>query len=111
MVLLSGIWLLLRFKNGERPHLTRDSMDYTREVVVLDLSVLHPRREVSHLSVISVVREPHFRAYVEDLSAVNDDTTIVDDVLVDHWPIYQVQWFDDCAGKETLTCQYRTGCP
>ena len=52
----------------------------------LDLTMLHPRCEVSQLSVVAVVRHPHFRPDVKNLVVVNDDATVVDDILVHHGP-------------------------
>ena len=56
------------------------------QIVILDLSVLHPRREVPHFPVVPVVREPHLRPDVYNLVAVDDDSAVVDDVLVDDRP-------------------------
>ena len=54
--------------------------------MVLYLAMFHPRREVPHLPVVSVVREPHLWANVQDLASVDNDSTVVDDVLMNDRP-------------------------
>ena len=67
-------------------YLSGNSMDDPRQVMVLHLPMLHPRRKIPHLPVIPIVRQPHLRANVQDLVPVDDDSTVVDDVLVDNGP-------------------------
>lgn len=55
--------------------------------MVFDLAMLHPRRKPPQLAVITIVRHPHLRADEEDLSVVNNNTAVVDDVLVNHRPV------------------------
>ena len=57
--------------------------------MIFHLSMFHPRCEVSHFTIIAVVREPHLRADVENLPTVDDYATVVDDILVDHRPCYR----------------------
>lgn len=67
-------------------HLPAHCMNDSREIVILDLPMLHPWSEVPHLSVVAVVREPHLRADVEDLPAVDDDSAVVDHILMHDRP-------------------------
>lgn len=55
--------------------------------MILDLTVFHPWREVTKLSIVPVIRHPHLRPDMQDFVIVDDDSTIVDHVLVDHRPI------------------------
>ena len=48
--------------------------------------MLLPGGEVSHLPIVPVIRKPHLRADEENLVVVNDDTAVVDDVLVRYGP-------------------------
>ena len=48
--------------------------------------MLLPSGEVSHLAIVPVIRKPHLRADEENLVVVNDDTAVVDDVLVRYGP-------------------------
>lgn len=61
-------------------------MNDPREIVVLDLSMLHPWGEVPHLPVVPVVREPHLRTDVDDFPAVDDDSAVVDHILMNNGP-------------------------
>lgn len=61
-------------------------MDDTREVVILSLPMLRPWREIPHLPIIPVVCQPHFRANVQNFLAIDDDSTVVYDVLMNDRP-------------------------
>lgn len=54
--------------------------------MVFGLSVLRPWREVSQFAVVAVVSHPHLRADKQDLSVVDDNAAVVDDILVRHGP-------------------------
>ena len=56
--------------------------------MILDLSMLHPGGEVPHFPVVAIIGKPHFRANVENTTAVYDDPTVVDYVLVHHRPVF-----------------------
>lgn len=45
-----------------------------------------PRREVSQLAIIPVVRHPHLRPDEEDLFVVDDNPAVIDYVLVYYRP-------------------------
>ena len=62
-------------------------MDDPGQVMVLPLAMLGPRRKVSKLTVVSIVRHPHLGADKEDFSVMDDNPAIVDDALVNHRPI------------------------
>lgn len=55
--------------------------------MILALAVLCPRGKVPHFSIISVVREPHLRSNKENLSVINNNTTVIDNILVDDGPV------------------------
>lgn len=50
--------------------------------MILPLAMLHPRGEVPHLAVVTIVSKPHLRTDEEDLLVVDDNATVVDYVLV-----------------------------
>jgi hypothetical protein len=54
--------------------------------MVLPLTVFLPGRKVAQLAVIPVIREPHLRAYEEDLAIMHEYATVVYHILVHHWP-------------------------
>ena len=55
--------------------------------MIFPFTVFHPRCEVSHLSVIPIVREPHLGADQQDLFVVHDHPAVVDHILVRDWPV------------------------
>ena len=67
-------------------YLTGNLCDDAWQVVVLNLTMLHPRSEVAHLPVVTVIGQPHLRANMQDLVVVNDYATVVDNVLMHDWP-------------------------
>jgi hypothetical protein len=54
--------------------------------MVFPLLMFRPRCEKSKFSIITVIRQPHFGADEKYLLIVNDDTAIVNHVLVHHRP-------------------------
>ena len=54
--------------------------------MILPFVMLGPRSEVAKFAVVAIIREPHFGTDEDDLAIVDDDTTIIGDVLVHHWP-------------------------
>ena len=54
--------------------------------MVLSLAMFCPWREVAHLAVIPVVRQPHFWTNEEDLTVMDDNSTVIDDILVNDRP-------------------------
>ena len=54
--------------------------------MVVRLAVLLPRREISQLAIVAVVRQPHLRTDEKDLVVVNNDTTIINNIFVGNWP-------------------------
>ena len=54
--------------------------------MVVRLAVLLPRREVSQLAIVAIVREPHLWTDEENLLVVADDAAVVGDGLVRHRP-------------------------
>ena len=67
-------------------NLTSNALDHSWEIMVFSLTVFCPLREVAHLAVIPVIRQPHFWPNEEDLTVVDDNSTVVDDVLVNDRP-------------------------
>ena len=63
-------------------YLASNSLDDARHIMVLNLTVLHPRREPSQLTIVSVIRQPHLWADEQNFSVVNDNPAIVDYILV-----------------------------
>lgn len=72
--------------NANSPDLAGHRMNNSWQVMIFDLTVLHPRCEVSKLSVVSVVGQPHLWADMKDFVIVDDHSAIVDHVLVDDGP-------------------------
>ena len=54
--------------------------------------MLHPWREVSKFSIVSVVSKPHLGSDEGNLSIIDNHATVVDDILVYDWPI---SWIKD----------------
>ncbi len=54
--------------------------------MVLSLTMLLPWCEVTHFPIITVIGEPHLWTDQDDFAVVNNDTTIVVDVLVNNGP-------------------------
>jgi hypothetical protein len=48
--------------------------------------MLVPRSEIPKFAIVSIVSQPHLWTDEEDLSVVNDDSTVVDHILVHDWP-------------------------
>lgn len=93
-------------------YLTGDGMDNPGEIVVFDLAVLHPRRKPPQLTVVAVVRHPHLRANEEYLAIMDNNTAVVDDVLVYHRPNeILINTFLGPKWESTLTSLYRKRCP
>ena len=67
-------------------NLTSNTLDHPWKIVVFSLTMFCPWSEVAHLAVIPVIRQPHLWPNKEDLTVVNDNSTVVDDVLVNHRP-------------------------
>ncbi len=67
-------------------YLTSDRLDNSRQIMVLSLTMLLPRCEVTHFPIITVIGEPHLWTDQDDFAVVNNDTTIVVDVLVNNGP-------------------------
>ncbi len=54
--------------------------------MVFPLSMLRPRREKTQLTIITVVGKPHLRADEQNFLVVDNNSAIVDDVLVHNGP-------------------------
>lgn len=61
--------------------------DHPGKEMILPLSMLRPRCEVPHLTIITVIGKPHLRADKQNLSVVYDDPAVIDYVLVYDWPV------------------------
>ena len=61
-------------------------MDNSRKIMVFGLTMLLPRGEIAHLSVVTIICKPHLWADEDDLTVMNNDSTIVVYVLVNNWP-------------------------
>ena len=71
-------------------YLASNSLDDARHIMVLNLTVLHPRREPPKLAVIPVIRHPHLRADQQNLATMNNNAAVVDHILVHDRPICTV---------------------
>jgi hypothetical protein len=67
-------------------YLLGNRLNYTRQVVVFPLAVLHPRCEVAQFAVISVIREPHLGADEDNSFVMYDHPAVVNYVLVYNGP-------------------------
>lgn len=67
-------------------HLIGHRLNNPRQEMVLPLPMFLPRREVPQLAIVSVIGEPHLRADEEDLFVMNDNTAVIDHVLVHYGP-------------------------
>ena len=67
-------------------NLFRDRLDDSGQEMVLPLTMFHPWCEISHLTIITVVSKRQFWTDQKDLLVVNDDSTVVNHVLVHDWP-------------------------
>lgn len=47
-----------------------------------------PRSEPPQFAVITIIRHPHLGSDEQDLAIKDDQSTVVKDVLVDHWPVH-----------------------
>lgn len=54
--------------------------------MILPLLVFRPRCEKPKLSVVTIIRQPHFRANEKYLFIVDDDTAVVNHIFVRHRP-------------------------
>ena len=54
--------------------------------MILDLAMLHPRREPAEFPVVAVVRHPHLRTDEKNLTIVDDYTAVVDHIFVHYRP-------------------------
>ena len=54
--------------------------------MVFPLAVLHPRCEVAHFTIISVIREPHLGADKDNFFVMYDDPAVVNYILVYNRP-------------------------
>ena len=68
-------------------HLASNGVYHSRKVVVLPLAMFLPRCEVAHLTIVAIVCKPHLWSNQEDFTVVDDDATVVIDVLVDNGPM------------------------
>lgn len=66
--------------------LTSNFLYHTRQIVVLDLSLLHPWGKVSQFSVVSIVSEEHLGPNQKNFTIKYDDTAIVFYSLVHDGP-------------------------
>lgn len=55
--------------------------------MILALAVLCPWGKVPHFSIIPVVRKPHLRSNKENFSVINNNATVIDNILVDDGPV------------------------
>ena len=65
-------------------------MNDSGKIVVLDFSMLHPRRKITQFSVVAIVGHPHLRPDVENLVVVYDYSAVVNDVFVYDGPTFNV---------------------
>ena len=86
-------------------YLSSNGRKYTRKIVVLHLSVFHPRREPAKLAIVSIVRHPHLRADEQNFRVVNDDSAIINDIFVHHWPENGFVNLCKCESWTSLTCR------
>lgn len=67
-------------------NLTSNALDRSWKIVIFSLTMFCPSREVAHLTVISVVRQPHLWPNKENLTIMDDDSAVIDDVLMNDRP-------------------------
>ena len=54
--------------------------------MIFPLTMFLPWREKSQFTIIAVISKPHLWSNHEDFLVVNDDSTVIDDVLVSDRP-------------------------
>lgn len=64
--------------------LTRRRCNYSRQIVLFDLTRLRPGGEPTCLTVIAIVTHHHFGPNEHDFLVVEHDTTIIGDIEVHH---------------------------
>jgi len=91
-------------------YLASNRLNDSGEIMVLPLTRLLPRSEVPQLAIIPIIGKPHLWAYKQNLLVMNNDTTIVDHVLVNNGPFKSSVRQVNRPRKELSehTCQYRT---
>ena len=55
--------------------------------MVFPLSMSSPGSKVTEFAIIPVIGQPHLRTNEENFLVVNDDSTVVDHILVDYRPV------------------------
>lgn len=66
--------------------LSRELPDHIRESEVVRLSFTRPGGEIPHLPIVPIVCKPHLGSDEEDASIVEQQSTVVQDRAVQHWP-------------------------
>jgi hypothetical protein len=74
-------------KNKLRKYLSSDSLYHSRQIEVFGLACFYPWRKPTQLPIIAVVGKSHFRTDEEDLAVENDDSAVIENILVDNRPI------------------------
>ena len=64
----------------------RDGLYDSRKVMVLPLSVFHPRSEIPELTVVPVIREPHLWSNKQYFAIMYNNAAVVYDVFMDDRP-------------------------
>ena len=57
--------------------------------MIFDLFVFLPASEPTHFAVIAIISKPHLRTNQEYSVIVDDDTAVVQDILMYNWPSYR----------------------
>lgn len=78
---------LLKAIELSNAYLSSDLPNNTWQVMILALAVLCPWGKVPHFSIIPVVRKPHLRSNKENFSVINNNATVIDNILVDDGPV------------------------
>ena len=68
-------------------YLSCDRLYHSRQIMILDLSMLLPWSEIAHFPVVSIISKPHLGSYQKNFVIMNNNTAVVYDIFVNHRPV------------------------
>ena len=68
-------------------YLSCDRLYHSKQIMILDLSMLLPWSEIAHFPVVSIISKPHLGSYQKNFVIMNNNTAVVYDIFVNHRPV------------------------